>query len=107
MDDNLKELIEKYVEAATELEKLRASNKILLKILWGAELEYANGAKQLNFKYNNDLHKAEIRISTIRDIFGFMPNPEALEIYKGQDVKEESVKEEEKAEEPKDGSDEI
>ena len=107
MDDNLKELIEKYVEAATELERLRASNKILLKILWDAELEFANGSKRLDFKYDNDLHKAEIRISTIRDIFGFMPNPEALKLYKGQDVKEESVKEEKKAEEPKDGNDEI
>lgn len=91
MDDNTLKLIEKVISLQSELSELRALRTTLVNLLWDAELGYAKEYQQYK-TYNKDIRNATVKTSDVRNIFGIMPNPEAVAIYKN--VKEEAENDE-------------
>lgn len=80
MDDNTMKLVEKLISLQAELTELRTLRTSLVNILWDSELKTAKEAHRYGIKYTID--DARIDVSAIRDIFGIMPNPEAVAIFK-------------------------
>lgn len=92
MDENTMKLVEKCLAMQAELTDLRALKKALLNFLWEAELKDAKDFERYGGKYSESVDTTRVNASDIRAIFGIMPNPEALAIYKS--VKESMQKNE-------------
>ena len=82
MDDNVKNLIKEFVDVSVELERYKEREKQLCRFLWNAELKEAKDAKKYDFKYDDSLDATRVFTENVRDIFGFMPCPEAVAIFK-------------------------
>ena len=81
MDDNVKNLIDELIDVSVELERYKEREKQLCRFLWNAELKDAKDAKKYEWKYSESLEDTNVKAMAIRDIFGFMPCPEAVDIY--------------------------
>lgn len=86
MDDNTKRLVEEYLDTERELAAFRAMKKQLINLLWKAELAEAVDAKKYSWKYGGSLDDTKVKTCDVRDIFGIMPNPKAVAIYKEHDA---------------------
>lgn len=82
MDDNTKKLVEEFLDTERELAEFRAMKRQLVNLLWKAELAEAIEAKKYSWKYGENLNDTKIRVCDVREIFGIMPSPEAVAIYK-------------------------
>lgn len=82
MDDNTMKLVEEYIDTERELSALRAMKRQLVNLLWKAELAEAVEAKKYSWKYGENLNDTKVKTCDVREIFGIMPNPEAVAIYK-------------------------
>ena len=94
MDDNTMKLVEKLISLQAELTELRTLRASLVNILWGAELKEAKDYKRYGGKYKESLDETRVFVSEIRDIFGIMPNPEAVAIFKEVEATKEDEDEE-------------
>lgn len=90
MDENTMKLVEKCLAMQAELTDLRALKKALLNFLWEAELKDAKDFERYGGKYSESVDTTRVNASDIRAIFGIMPNPEALAIYKSVKSKQET-----------------
>ena len=88
MDDNTLMLVEKLIETQKKLSELQAMQRQLVTLLWNAELAEAVDGKKYSWKYGENLNDTKVKTCDVREIFGIMPNPEAVAIYKN--AKEEA-----------------
>lgn len=82
MDDNTKRLVEEYLDTERELAEFRAMKRQLINLLWKAELAEAVDAKKYSWKYGEKLEDTKVKTCDVREIFGIMPSPKAVTIYK-------------------------
>lgn len=82
MDDNTMRLVDQLLEKERELTELREMKKYLVNVLWNAELKDANESKKYNGKYGEKITDTKVRVCDVRAVFGIMPNPEAIAVYK-------------------------
>lgn len=82
MDGNTLMLVDRLIETQKKLSELQAMQRQLVTLLWKAELAEAVEAKKYSWKYGENLNDTKVKTCDVRDIFGIMPNPEAITIYK-------------------------
>lgn len=88
MNKITKELIDDYVKVCTELAVYKNRERQVLDLLWTAEINDAKEYERYGGKYSESIDRTTIKTSLIRNIYGIMPCPEAIKIYKSV-VKEE------------------
>lgn len=82
MDDNIKKLVDEMLDMQEQLTEYKMREKELIKYLWNEEILEAKSMEGRG-SYNRELEdSAFAKISEIRNIFGIMPCPEALNILK-------------------------
>lgn len=81
MDDNVMKLINELVDTAAELAEYKQRERDLIKLLWKAEIAEAK-TMVTRVRYEGLEKYAEISTAEVRDLFGIMPCPEALNILK-------------------------
>ena len=95
MKKNDMQLVTQMLEMKAALVKCQEREKQLCRFLWKAELDQAREAKKYDFMYDDTLENARVYTENIRDIFGFMPCPEAVAIFKKyQEISHEDDKDE-------------
>lgn len=87
MDAYMKEIVDRLVDLSAELALYKEREKMVLKALWSAEIDKAREYERYEGRYSISLDEARIDTSVIRDIYGILPCPEAINIIKS--VKED------------------
>lgn len=82
MDEYIKKLFDEFVKVSKEVVLYKEREKQLVRVLWDAEIKEARDCEKYKGRYNESIDDTKIRTSTIRDIYGILPCPEALNIYK-------------------------
>ena len=94
MDDNTMRLVEKIIAMQVEITELKTLKAAMIDLLWSAELKDAQEYKKYGGKYNESIASTQIKVAAIRNIYGIMPNPEAVAIYKEVEATKEDEDEE-------------
>lgn len=89
MDDNTMKLVQMLIDAQAIIAKHEQEKKELIKLLWTAEMNDAKDAEKYGHRYNESLDKTTVNACAVREIFGIMPNPQAVEIYQKYDKEDE------------------